>query len=141
MPAKPTAKQAKALELIREGKSPRSAMLASGYTKATAAHPSENLLRTPGATSIIEQYKDAYSRLGITPQFMAAKTEEWLKAQKYDHSITEPDKLVPDYQTQLKAAEMVRKDWGMAQEAGISFNAGEMTVNFRPAPKDGLRPT
>ena len=111
----PTDKQVKAMELIREGVEPTKAMIQAGYSKSVSQAPSRNLLRSEGAKTIIEQYKEAYTKVGITPDYMGGKTKEWLEAQKIKSSMTEPDKVIPDYETQLKAAEMVRKDWGMEQ--------------------------
>lgn len=112
----PTPQQVKALELIRSGLKPQDAMLKAGYSKGTSKHPKENLLQSVGAKTIIEQYQEAYTRVGITPHYMAAKTKEWLEAKKVKGSFTEPDRVVEDYETQLKAAEMVRKDWGLGQD-------------------------
>jgi len=103
-PPRPTAMQAKAMELIREGVRPVQAMREAGYTEEVSQAPKRNLLSRPGAQTIIEQYKDAYTAVGITPAYMAEKTKEWLDWEG------RPD-------VQQKAAEMVRKDWGMAQEA------------------------
>lgn len=125
---KPTKKQATALELIRDGVPPTVAMRKAGYSELTSQAPSRNLLRSASAKSIIEQYRDAYTRVGITPDFMAAKTSEWLEATKIKTSMTEPDKIVPDYETQLKAAEMVRKDWGM--ENVLPTQAAGQIVNI-----------
>lgn len=113
---KTTTRQAKAMELIRQGKTPTDAMREAGYTEQTVSAPTRNLLSRPGAQAIIEQYKEAYASVGITPQYMAQKTKEWLDATKIKGSLTEPDKVVPDYKTQLKAAEIVRKDWELGQE-------------------------
>ena len=110
---KPTKKQAKAMELIREGELPSIAMKKAGYSENTSEAPSQNLLRSAAAQSIIEKYKTAYLRLGITPEYMAKKTKEWLEAQKPFSSHTEPDRMIPDYLTQIKAAELVRKDQGL----------------------------
>jgi phage terminase small subunit len=120
---KPTAKQAKALELIRQGEKPTVAMKAAGYSERTSRHPAKNLLGATGAKTLIEQQLDAYAIVGITPHYLAEKTKEWLKAEKVDHSHTEPDKLVPDYQTQLKAAEMVRTDLGYSKDNDFSEEA------------------
>lgn len=122
MPYPISDKQAKAMELIRNGVKPTVAMKKAGYSDETSQAPGRNLLRGAGAKTIIEQYKDAYAKFGITPQYMAAKTVEWLQAEKVQTSHTEPDKMVPDYATQTKAAEMVRKDWGMVQEMNINID-------------------
>lgn len=128
----PTAKQAKAMQLIREGVKPTIAMREAGYAASTSEAPSEKLVRSAGAKTIIEQQLDAYARIGITQEFLADKTAEWITAQKIDHSHTEPDTLVPDYQTQLKAADMVREDMGLKQKQTTlqQFNANEMNLEF-----------
>lgn len=148
---KPTAKQAKALELIREGTLPTLAMRKAGYSAETSRTPGKNLIGSAGAQSIIEKYKSEYTKVGITPQYMAAKTAEWLQAKKVisariiigkasptsqargempvANSNTDDFIEVEDYQTQLKAAEMVRKDWGLGQtEGGININAQNVLV-------------
>lgn len=125
MPAKPTKMQAKAMELIREGEKPTVAMRKAGFKESTSQAPSRNLLRSAAVQSIIEQYKAEYLKVGITPQYLARKTAEWLEATKQISARTggtanaETDDFieVPDYQTQLKAAELVRKDWGMVSES------------------------
>lgn len=136
MPAKPTAMQAKALQLIREGEKPTVAMRKAGYTAQVSKAPKQNLLSSAAAKSIIEQYQEEYLRVGITPQYLAQKTAEWLEATKIDHSHTEPDRIVPDYQTQLKAAELVRKDLGLGQESTPPFDA-EMTIKLTRRSSDG----
>lgn len=122
---KPTQQQAEALQLIKEGVIPTKAMKQAGYSDKTSEAPGQNLLRSAAAKGIIEQYKAEYLKVGITPQYMAQKTAEWLEAKKaVSARITGKDADsqtddfidVPDYQTQLKAAEMVRKDWKMGEE-------------------------
>lgn len=125
---KTTDKQAKAMQLIREGKNPTQAMKEAGYSESTSSHPDTNLLQLKGAQSIIEQYKAEYLKLGITPRYMAKKTSEWLEATKIKSSMTEPDRVVPDYQTQLKAAEYVRKDWGMESDKNINIDAKILVI-------------
>lgn len=116
------------MELIRSGESPKDAMISAGYSPKTANDPKTNLLNLQGSQKIIEQYKAEYTKVGITPMYMAKKTAEWLEATKIKSSMTEPDKIVPDYPTQLKAAEFVRQDWGMInKDAGININ-GEKVI-------------
>src|SRR3990167_6332564 len=106
----PSERQAKAMQLIRDGAKPKDAMIKAGYGANTSKNYKQNLLNTKAGKNIIEQYKDSYLRVGITPQYMVNKTKEWLEAHKIKTSLTEPDQIVPDYPTQLKAAEMVRQD-------------------------------
>ena len=128
-----TKKQAKAMALIKDRVPPTVAMRRAGYTPKTSEAPSQNLLRSPNVQKIIEQYKDAYYQVGIVPTYMAEKTKEWLEATKIKSSMTEPDKVVPDYETQLKAAEMVRQDWAMSKDSVTilqQFNSEEMKIEF-----------
>lgn len=128
-----TDKQAKAMELIKDGMPPTRAMREAGYSEETSRTPSKNLLGSPAVQSIIEQYKSAYFKVGITPDYMVKKTAEWLEAKKLSTSLTEPDKEVPDYATQTKAAEMVRADWGMGKNE-INLNqvniGGDIGIKF-----------
>ena len=61
---------------------------------------------------------------------MVKKTAEWLEATKPFSSHTEPDKMVPDYQTQQKAAEFVRKDFGLAENKEQGSTFGDVTINI-----------
>ena len=126
----PTDKQAKAMELIRQGEKPQKAMISAGYSPKTALHPKENLLQLEGAQEIIEQYKAEYTKVGITPIYLAIKTKEWLEAKKIKTSLTEPDREVPDYPTQLKAAEYVRQDWGMTVLENKGISVGDVVINI-----------
>lgn len=100
-----TAKQSKAMQLIREGNNSTSAMRSAGYSDQTSQAPGRNLLRSVAAMSIVEQYKEEYLSLGITSIYIVKKTKEWLEAKNSTGQ--------PDYRTQLKAAEFVRRDFGL----------------------------
>ncbi|MFA5443154.1 MAG: hypothetical protein WC286_04710 [Bacilli bacterium] len=50
---------------------------------------------------------------GLSTGKLAEKIDEWLSAKKIKGSMTEPDKIVEDYQTQLKAGEMLVKLLGL----------------------------
>lgn len=50
---------------------------------------------------------------GLSTGKIADKIIEWLEAKKIKSSMTEPDKIVDDYQTQLKAGEMLIKLLGL----------------------------
>ncbi len=124
-----TDKQAKALKLIREGEKPTVAMRMAGYSSKTSEAPSQNLLRSAGAKSIIEQFQEEYYRVGITPSYLVEKTKQWLEAKKpigakilvnKDGKLISADDEgaieVDDFITQIKAAEFVRKDLGLISE-------------------------
>ena len=123
---KPTKKQATAMQLIREGVPPTVAMRKAGYSAKTAEAPSQNLLRSAKVQDIIEHYKAEYLRLGITPTYLVEKTKEAIEATKIKTSLTEPDREVPDWETRLKAMEMVRTDWGMGGKEPPTQAAGQI---------------
>ncbi len=138
---KPTLKQAKALELIREGMKPGPAMREAGYSEKTSEAPHRNLLSLAGVAVIIEDYKAEYARVGITPSYMIAKTAQWLEAKKQIGAVILIDKAgkvvkaenegmieVDDYQIQIKAAEMVRKDWGLGQPEIVNNTQNNLII-------------
>lgn len=100
---KPTLKQIKALKYISQGMTKRSAMLKAGYSMSTAAHPKRELLSHKGVQNSLASLKTRLVDKGMTDEFMVNKFWEWMNAQKLTNSLTEPDREVPDYQTQLKA--------------------------------------
>lgn len=115
---KPTDKQQKAIEIkIANPKmSLGAAMREAGYSKATSTHPKQNFIELKGTETAIEQFKDKLAGLGITSEFMAAKYLEWLTATKIKSSLTEPDREVPDYQTQLAVKDDINKLIGIDTE-------------------------
>ena len=54
-PPKPAARQRKAMELIRQGKKAKHAMIEAGYSPRTAELPGELLINTPGARADIAE--------------------------------------------------------------------------------------
>jgi hypothetical protein len=81
-----------------------------------------------------ERWLDILSKKGITVDKLADKQVEWIDAKKVvsarvtgkdADSGTDDFIEVPDYQTQLKAGEMLREDFGFKQQAGAS-----VTFNF-----------
>jgi len=113
MPAKPTAKQAKALELIRQGEKPTVAMRKAGYTPQTSEAPKQNLLSRPGVQAILDQYRAEYDRVGIKPSYYVERVKDLIEAEKVHSSHTEPDRWVPDWQARAKGLEIYRKDIGV----------------------------
>jgi hypothetical protein len=57
--------------------------------------------------------KDLLEKKGLSEGKIVGKIAEWLEAKKIKSSMTEPDKIVEDYQTQLKAGEMLIKLSGL----------------------------
>lgn len=57
--------------------------------------------------------RNLFEKKGLSTGKLAEKISEWLSAKKIKGSMTEPDKIVEDYQTQLKAGEMLVKLLGL----------------------------
>jgi len=132
---KPTALQKDAIEILATNPkiSKRQAMIKAGYSKVTASHPKQNLIEAPGTKTALEEIKDKLIGRGINIDFMADKYFEWLNAKKIKGSMTEPDKVVPDYETQLKAKDDVNRIFGMGEEkVGIKVNStGPVQIVFK----------
>lgn len=92
------------------------AMLKAGYALKTSIAPKHNLLDSRGVEVAMEKYQEELAGLGLTHKKVAEKLAEWIDAKKISTSLTEPDKIIPDYQTQLKAGEMLRTDLGFKNE-------------------------
>ena len=132
---KPTDLQKDAIEILTTNKkiSKRQAMIQAGYSKTTASHPKQNLIDAPGTKTAIEQMKEKLAGRGITIDYMAEKYKEWMEAKKIKGSMTEPDKIVPDYETQLKAKDDVNRILGMGEDkASINLNtSGLVQIVFK----------
>jgi hypothetical protein len=128
---KPTKLQRRTLEILRDnpdmplGK----AMISAGYSEITSSHPKQKLVDSRGVENALEEWKETLRGTGITEDKLAKKYAEWLDATKpVSARITSKDAdsqtddfiEVPDYQTQLKAGEMIREDFGLK---------GQQTVN------------
>lgn len=133
---KPTKLQKRTLAILKENPdmSLGKAMITAGYAENTASHPKQNLLEAPGVLNAREQWIEILRDKGITIEKLAEKQNEWLDAKKVvSAKITGKDAdsgtddfiEVPDYQTQLKAGEMLREDFGFKQQASAS-----VTLNF-----------
>jgi hypothetical protein len=131
---KPTKKQQKTFEakLTNPEMPLGQAMIEGGYSEKSALNPGSNFVDSRGFEVLKDEYKAHLTDLGLNTKKIAEKMVEWIDAQKIHSSHTEPDRLVPDYQTQLKAGEMLKEDLGLKQEKGTLqvLNQGEMTVEF-----------
>jgi hypothetical protein len=87
--------------------SKRQAALKAGYSLEIASHPGRGLMKSDGIKHIGQTMYMELALAGVTSEFMIAKFKEWLSATKTTNSFTEPDKVVPDYKTQLEAY----KEW------------------------------
>lgn len=130
---KPTEKQIKAMELIRAGEHSTVAMKKAGYSEKTSRTPSQNLLGASAIQGLADQFIGAYLNLDVGIEYLAAKNVEWLHATKIQTSPTEPDQEVPDYQTQIKAGQLIREDMGLNRNINLTqnnFNFGDLKNKY-----------
>jgi hypothetical protein len=115
----PTLKQIRAIQLINQGYSKHKAMIMAGYSKYVAEAPTNNLMSKRGVKAILESMKTELIDAGLTSKYMVNKFKEWLEAQQLRTSLTEPDKMVPDYKTQLTAYKEWKEVMGPVSQKGI----------------------
>lgn len=111
----PTIRQIKALQYVNQGMSKRQAMKKAGYSKAVWNHNSSTLMKKQGVQQMLGSMQGKLTDAGLTTEYMAKKFKEWLEAQKIHTSHTEPDREVPDYDTQIKAYDRWEKVIGVTQ--------------------------
>lgn len=111
---KPTKLQRKTLEILKENPNMKlkTAMKKAGYSPQTARHPKQNFVARRGTQVAMEQWREALRGSNLGEARLLRKLEEWIEAKKIKTSMTGPDIEVPDYETQLKAGEMIRRDLG-----------------------------
>ena len=94
--------QKKTLEIKRDNpKMPMGeAMRQAGYSPKTALNANKNFVERRGTAIAIEQWRKYLRGTGLGETKIAEKMKEWIDATKIKTSMTEPDQIVPDYQTQ-----------------------------------------
>jgi|SRR5882724_675059 len=106
----PTVKQIKAIQYINQGMSQRQAMLKAGYSDVTARTSSTRvLMKSRGVRDLLAGMAGELQDAGLHNKYMVDKFKEWLEATKVNNSPTEPDRVVPDYQTQLAGYDRWKK--------------------------------
>lgn len=131
---KPTKLQKATVEILKENpKMPiGKAMRQAGYAVSTSKIPSINFLDLKGTQIARQDWIRELRGAGLGESKIKEKLAEWIDATKVQSSMTEPDKIVPDYSTQLKAGEMIRKDLGLEQEQSnltqINFDNSKIEV-------------
>jgi hypothetical protein len=94
------------------------AMIEGGYKPSTATHPKQNFIDRKGTVVAADEWRDKLRGAGINEEFLKNKYVEWANATKIKGSMTEPDKIVPDYETQLKVLPDIRRDLGLPVDKG-----------------------
>jgi hypothetical protein len=114
----PTKLQKRAAAILRDNpeKSLAWAMKKAGYKPSTSRHPGKNFLALKGTAVAVDQWREALRGSGLDESLLIRKYKEWIDATKIKSSLTEPDKVVPDYETQLKVKDDIRRDLGLSTE-------------------------
>ena len=105
----PTLKQIKTLQLINQGYSTRRAMKEAGYANGSLNKSHIIISKNPTVQRMKIGLEHKLWEKGLTTEFLADKFMEWINAQKPFSSHTEPDKMIPDYDTQLKAFDRAKE--------------------------------
>lgn len=123
MPRKPTEKQAKAVAyLAQHPKATLSqAMREAGYSEVTIDKPGENFAGLEGVRSLADQLRIDVSTK-VSSKRIANKISSLMDAQKPFSSLTEPDRMVDDNATQLKATELAIRVHTLFEEKGPTTN-------------------
>jgi hypothetical protein len=83
-------------------------MKEAGYSKSTLIQ-SYKFKKSPTVQRMMIGLAGKLQDKGLTVDYLADKFMEWLNAEKPFSSHTEPDKSVPDYDTQIKAYDRVKE--------------------------------
>lgn len=113
------------------------AMIEAGYSKATSRHPKANFVDLKGSITAMEEYRESLRGSGLGEELIKRKLAEMIEAQKIQGSFTEPDRYVPDYQTQIKALEMIRRDLGVDVDKRLP---GDLKERGRGVPLQPIPP-
>jgi len=120
---KPTNKQMATLRALkRDPKLPLAkAMREGGYGPKTALNPRQNFVDLKGTAVALDKWREVLRSEGLDEYFLIQKYKEWLDS--------------PDYTTQLKAKDDLRRDLGLPvgnQPVTVSQldMGGSMEINF-----------
>lgn len=136
---KATDLQRKTFEILKENPTMPlgQAMRQAGYAPKTAEAPKQNYLEKRGIQNHMEEWKGKLRGSGLNEDFLLIKYHEWINATKLKSSLTEPDKEVPDYETQLKVKDDLRHDLGLGivndKQNGLNLNVQGEKVLIVPS--------
>jgi len=112
------------------------AMRRAGYKPKTSWSPKQNFLGLKGTVVAMEQWREALRGSGLDEAKLIAKYNEWIDAVKIKSSLTGPDIEVPDYETQLKIKDDVRRDLGLPMEEKPAVELNVTLANLIREQKD-----
>ena len=105
----PTLKQIKTLQLVNQGYSVRRAMKEAGYSLGSLNKSHILFKKSPTVQRMMKDLNHKLYEKGYTTEFLADKFMEWINAEKPFSSHTEADKMIPDYDIQLKAYDRAKE--------------------------------
>jgi hypothetical protein len=92
------------------------AMITAGYAEKSAEAPGQNFLDRRGTEVAMDEYREKLRGRGIDEDKIITKIAEMIDAKMVKTSLTEPDRMVPDYKTQIEALKLIRDDFGMSRK-------------------------
>ncbi len=125
----PTFRQRKALkEIVENGGNVSKGMEAAGYTHATAKTP-QKLTQSKGWEELLDEY--------LPDELLTNVAKEGLNATQVKTSLTEPDRIIPDYGVRQRYLETVLKMKGkITDKSDINFKgeiiASNVTIDTKP---------
>jgi phage terminase small subunit len=129
MPRKPTDKQKAfvAAKLRNPDVTDTEAALQAGYSINTAHNVGVNVVAQPGTLSLLEKFGIA-ATVKLNDEFILNTVASMMEAEKIDHSHTEPDRIVPDWDARDKGVKHAVAIRGLVQQQPTGGNS--MFVNF-----------
>lgn len=130
---KPTKLQKRAVAILKDdpNKPLAQVMREAGYKPITSRRPKQNFTALKGTQIAMKQWRKALRGSGLDEQRLLNKYNEWIDAKKIKSSLTEPDKEVPDYETQLKVKDDIRRDLGLPIGNETTLVQSDKTIIFQ----------
>jgi hypothetical protein len=122
MKKEPNIRQKKTLvAMVENGGKMSPAMEKSGYSKSYSKHP-EKLKKTKGWQGLLKKY--------LPDRDIVKVAKEGLRATMVKTSLTEPDRVLPDYAVRQRYLETVLKMKNKITDKVDLTSAGEKVVSF-----------
>mgnify|MGYP001566966698 CR=1 FL=1 len=115
----PSLRQVKTLQLMSQGYTKHRAMKEAGYSASSLKQGKRIIDNSPAVRNYVNQVYPELIKLGIDAPYEANKIKEWLEAKKPFSSHTEPDKMVDDFEIQIKAYDRLQQLKPTVNKKGI----------------------
>ena len=123
MPRKPSEKRREFVAHLAANpdSSMMEAALEAGYSKNTAINARRDILEQPGTLSLIEEFGVTASQV-LNNELILNSIKGLLLAEKIDHSHTEPDRVIPDWDARDKGVKHALAVRGLVSNTTNQFN-------------------